>query len=84
MNRKARYFDVIQRSIEGPICTESDFDMKHIYKNLKKVQKKYGIKVESDTLINFDDDLADRVWNAAIEFLANSGVYCKDTSRIIQ
>ena len=84
MNLKARYFDVIQRSIEGPICTEADFDMNHIYKNLKKIQKKYGIKVEADTLINFDDDLADRVWNGAIEFLANSGVYCKDTSRIIQ
>jgi len=84
MNQKARIFDVIRRSIEGPIVSESDFDMKHIYQNLKKIVKKYDIKITSDSFINFDDELSDRVWKAAIEFLAESGVYCKDTGRIVQ
>lgn len=84
MNQKARIFDVVTRSIEGPIVSEKDFDMKHIYQNLKKIVKKYDIKIASDNLINFDDELADKVWEAAIEFLAASGVYCKETGRLIQ
>ncbi|MBS6547329.1 MAG: monomethylamine:corrinoid methyltransferase [Butyricicoccus pullicaecorum] len=84
MNQKAKIFDVVRRSIEGPIVSEQDFDMKHIYQNLKKIVKKYDIKIESESIINFNDELADRVWNAAIEFLSKSGVYCKDTGRIVQ
>ncbi len=84
MNQRALLFDVIRRSIEGPIVAEQDFDMNHIYKNLKKTVKKYNIHLESNSIINFDDELADKVWNAAIEFLANSGIYYKDTGRIIQ
>jgi len=84
MNQRGRIFDVIKRSIEGPVVSEQDFDMKHIYKNLTKVAKKYDVQLTSDSIINFDDELTDRVWNAAMEFLANSGVYCKDTGRIIQ
>lgn len=83
MNHRSRLYDVIDRSLAGPIVSESDFDMKHIYKGLKKVVKKYDINFDGDFIINQDDDLADRVWNAAIEFLALSGVYSKDTSRVI-
>jgi methylamine--corrinoid protein Co-methyltransferase len=68
----------------GPIVSESDFDMKHIYKGLKKIVKKYDISFEINHIVNQDDDLADRVWNAAIEFLAEAGVYSKDTGRVIQ
>ncbi|MFI3312269.1 MAG: monomethylamine:corrinoid methyltransferase [Eubacteriales bacterium] len=84
MNQRALLFDVLKRSVEGPIVSESDFDMKHIYKNVKKIGKKYNIKITADTIINFDDQLADNVWNAAIEFLATSGIYCKDSGRLIQ
>ncbi|MDE7221587.1 MAG: monomethylamine:corrinoid methyltransferase [Oscillospiraceae bacterium] len=84
MNQKAKIFDVVRRSIEGPIVSEQDFDMKHIYQNLKKIVKKYDIRLESENIINFNDELADRVWDAAIEFLAKAGIFCKDTGRIIQ
>jgi methylamine--corrinoid protein Co-methyltransferase len=84
MNHKARLFDVVERSITGPAISEQDFDMKHVAMGVKKVVKKYNIKVENDNLVNMDKDLSDRVWNAAIEFLAECGVYSKDTGRIIQ
>lgn len=84
MNQKARIFDVVTRGYDGPIISEKDFDMKYIYQNLKKIVKKYDIALTSDTLINFDDDLADRVWEAAIDFLTMGGVYSKDSGRLIQ
>ncbi|MEL7610202.1 MAG: monomethylamine:corrinoid methyltransferase [Bacillota bacterium] len=84
MNNKARLNDVIQRSMNGPIVSEQDFDMQHVYKGLRKIIKKYEISVQTDNLINMDKEFADRVWNAAIEFLAGCGVYSKDTGRVIQ
>ena len=58
MNQRAKVFDVIKRSLEGPVCSEQDFDMIHIHKNIKNIAKKYEIKVSEDTLINFDDEMA--------------------------
>lgn len=84
MNTRARLLDIIDRSLSGPVVTEQDFDMQHVYKGIKRVVKKYDIKVTEDRFLTTDTDLADRVWEAAIDFLAECGVYSKDTGRIIQ
>ncbi len=84
MNNKARYFEVIERSLNGPVMSEADFDMKSIYQGVKKVVKKYDINIKDDNIINMDKDLSDRVWEASIEFLAECGVYSKDTGRVIK
>jgi hypothetical protein len=83
MNHRSRLYDVIDRSVAGPIVSEKDFDMNHIYRGVTDVVKKYDIKLDMNHIVNQDDDLADRVWNAAIEFLAKAGVYSKDTGRVI-
>lgn len=83
MNNRARLLDVIKRSLSGPVLTEEDFDMNHVYRGIQKVVKKYDIKLHSDHIVNLDDELADRVWNAALEFLAGCGIYSKDTGRVI-
>ena len=46
--------------------------------------KKYNIAADRKHLINMDDGLADRVWQAAVEFLADTGVFHQDTGRVIQ
>ncbi|HDL64720.1 MAG TPA: monomethylamine:corrinoid methyltransferase [Proteobacteria bacterium] len=84
MNHKARLFDIMERSLTGPVMAEEDFDLEVVAMGIRKIVKKYEIKIGDDSLINFDKDLADRVWNAAIEFLAECGVYSKDTGRIIR
>lgn len=84
MNSRARLYEIIDKSQTGPIVSEKDFDRYHVTQNLKNIVKKYDIQLRQDTIINMDTDLEDRVWNAALEFLANCGVYCKDTGRIIQ
>ena len=83
MKHTTRIMDIVQRSLDGPIIEEEDFNNQHVSQGLTRVVKEYEIKVNTDHIINFDDDLADRVWNAAIDFLASCGVYCQNTGRAI-
>jgi hypothetical protein len=84
MNNTARIYDVINKSLTGPIMTEKDFDMKCIASGIKNVLKKYEIVINQENPINLDDEMADRVWQAAVEFLADCGVYHQNTGRIIK
>lgn len=74
---------VVERAFTGPICSERDFELEVFVPNLRGVVDKYGIKYEPQNPIPADDDLADRVWAAAMEFLCKTGVYCPDTERLI-
>lgn len=74
---------IVERAFTGPICTERDFDLEFLVPNLRKVVAKYGIKYDPQNPVPADDDLADRVWEAGIEFLLETGVYCIDTERRI-
>ena len=74
---------IVERAFTGPICTERDFDLEVFVPNLRKVIEKYGIKYDPQNPVPSDDDLADRVWAAGMEFLVETGVYCLDTERRI-
>lgn len=84
MNHKSRLFDIVERSITGPVISEEDFDLEKVALGIRNIVRKYEIKISGDGIINTDEDLANRVWNAAIEFLAGCGAYSKDTGRIIR
>lgn len=84
MKNTTKIFDLFERSLTGPIMAEKDFDMKCVAGGIAKAVKKYDIKFDDEHIINQDDALADRVWEAAIEFLAECGVFHQDTSRIIK
>jgi hypothetical protein len=74
---------VVERAFTGPICTERDFDLGIFVPNLRRVIEKYDIKYDPQNPIPADDGLADRVWEAGIEFLTETGIYCLDTERRI-
>ena len=74
---------VVERALTGPICTERDFDLDIFVPNLRSAVDKYGIKYDPQNPVPADDGLADRVWEAAMEFLCETGVYCLDTERRI-
>jgi len=77
------FWTVVERALAGPICTERDFELDIFVPNLRKMVEKYGIKYDSQNPVPSDDDLADRVWEAGMEFLVETGVYCVDTERRI-
>lgn len=77
------FWSVVERALNSPICTERDFELGIFVPNLRKLVEKYGIKYNPENPVPADDDLADRVWEAGMEFLAETGVYCVDTERRI-
>jgi len=74
---------VVERALTGPICSERDFELEVFVPNLRKVVDKYAIKYDPENPVPADDELADRVWAAAMEFLCETGAYCLDTERRI-
>ena len=77
------FSEVLERASAGPLCSERDFDLDIFVPNLRSVVAKYDIKYDQQNPVPADDELADRVWAAAMEFLCNTGVYCLDTERLI-
>jgi len=84
MKHTTRLLDIIERSLNGPMMDEEDFNDQHVTQGLARVVKEFDITVSQDQIINQDDALADRVWEAAVAFLSECGVYCQTTNRVIQ
>lgn len=84
MRNTTRLLNVIDRALTGPVISENEFDLKRVAGGIKKAIQKYEIKIDSEHIVNQDDELADRVWEAALDFLAECGVFCTSTGRIIE
>jgi len=78
------FIGMIERALKGPFSSEEDFDLNVFVPKLREVIKKYEIKYDPENPIPSDNDLADRIFQAGLEFYANVGTYCTDTQRIIK
>jgi len=78
------FLDVYKRVLEGPIMSEQDFDMKVFIPILRRVVKEYGIQYDKENPVSNDDAAADNLFDAAVDFLSQVGIYCQDTNRVIQ
>jgi methylamine--corrinoid protein Co-methyltransferase len=76
--------DFMERATNGPIVLEDGFNMKRLIPNTRKILKEFNIEYTPVDPVPADDDLADRLFEAAIEFLLQTGIYCDDTNRVIQ
>jgi methylamine---corrinoid protein Co-methyltransferase len=76
--------DIAERAAKGPKIDEDSWNM-DLFKTLGELVKKYRITYPDDSsFFNSNDDLADRVFEAALDFLVDKGVYCLSTGRAIQ
>ena len=78
------FLDVYERTLKGPIMSEQDFDMKVFIPTLRRIVKTYEIKYDKQNPVPADNTAADNLFDAALDFLSQVGVYCQDTNRIIQ
>jgi len=76
--------EIYRRATNGEICAEKDFDLKRFIPAVRRLVKKYGITYDRNTPIPSDDDLVERVWEAAKELFLEVGVFCVDTERLIK
>jgi methylamine--corrinoid protein Co-methyltransferase len=82
MKNSARLMDVLQRGLTGPIMEEEAFN-RQVTQGIRRVVREYQIRLHPEHIINQDDELADRTWQAALDFLAACGVYNQSTGRVI-
>ena len=76
--------DVYERALNGPVMSETDFDMKVFIPRIRQAVKKYGIVYDPHHPVPWDDAAADQLYAAAVDFMVQTGVYCTDTNRIMQ
>jgi len=76
----AQMTDICRRIQNGPRMTAETFDLDVVFANARKLCEKYKIVYDPKNPVPSDDGLADRIFQAAVDFVAESGVYCPDTS----
>jgi len=76
--------EICRRALTGPTMTAETFDLDVVFANARKLCEKYRIRYDSKNPVPSDDDLADRAFKAAVDFVVEVGVYCPDTSSIIK
>jgi methylamine--corrinoid protein Co-methyltransferase len=77
--------EVADRARKGPKMDEKEWNMS-LFRKMQELIHDYDIKhPEGDegSFLNVDDELADRAFNAAVDFLIDRGVYCITSGRII-
>jgi methylamine---corrinoid protein Co-methyltransferase len=81
MRNAGRLIDILDRMENGPVTSERDFDMKMIAGRIKELVKEYDIKVDPAHLINSDDALADRCFEAGLKLAEEAGAFCTSNGR---
>lgn len=76
--------EIAKRSENGPLMEANDFLMKRVAINVLKLAGKYDIKWDGKTLVNMDDDMADRCWQAGKELIQTTGIFSMNSQRVIE
>jgi methylamine--corrinoid protein Co-methyltransferase len=78
------FSEVIHRALNGPFMREKDFEQKLFMTKIAEVVKEYDIRYDEKAVVPSDDDLADRVFQAALDLYTEIGTYCLNSQRIIR
>jgi methylamine--corrinoid protein Co-methyltransferase len=78
------FLDVCQRAQTGLQMDERSFDLDRVYQTAGALCAQHGIAYDPDNPVPADDGLADRVYQAAVDFVCETGVFCSDTRRAIE
>lgn len=76
--------EVCRRLQAGPTMSAETFDLDVLFATARELCQKYEIAYDRRNPVPSDDRLADRVYAAAVDFVAQAGVYCPDTSSVMR
>lgn len=76
--------EICRRIETGPKMSAEAFDLDVVFANARSLCEKYGIVYDAKNPVPSDDDLADRTFQAAVDFVVDTGVYCPETRSIIK
>ncbi len=76
--------EIAERAQKGPKMAEDAWNM-NLFRKMNELTEKYQIFYPKDSpVFNMDDGMADRAFQAAVDFLTETGIYCVSTGRVIQ
>ena len=81
---KVGVFETYDRARTGPRVDEKEWDRKLTYQTASKSKEKYKLNFDRSKIIPTDTDMIDRLFQAGLEMLVGTGVYCMDTGRVIK
>ncbi|MFQ6014702.1 MAG: monomethylamine:corrinoid methyltransferase [Anaerolineae bacterium] len=78
------FSEVAKRAETGELMPSEDFNMKLVASKAMELQAKYDLRFDAEQLVNTDDDLADRAWQAGLELFLHTGLYSVNSRRVIK
>jgi methylamine--corrinoid protein Co-methyltransferase len=72
----------LERARRGERIAEEDFDLDRVYGTLSALVSRYDVHYDPGCPVPSDDSLADRVFAAALDFVAACGIYHRDLGTI--
>jgi len=78
------FLDICHRAESGPYMTVEEFDLDLVYQTAAMLCKKYNIHYDPENPVSSDDELADRLFQAGIDFFCQTGVLCSDTHKVLK
>jgi len=75
--------DVMQKALEGKPLSENDYQLRRFSPKVQEKVKEYKIKYDPENPVPSDNSLADDMFEAAFELMADVGAYCMTTGRVI-
>ncbi|UCE50116.1 MAG: monomethylamine:corrinoid methyltransferase [Phycisphaerales bacterium] len=76
--------EICRRLEAGEKMSAETFDLDVVFANARRLCKKYKITYDPANPVPSDDDLADRTFQAGVDFVVETGVYCPDTQSVIR
>ncbi len=83
MQNMARLLDVVDRAFSGPLTDEREFELRYVADGVARLLRQYDIRFSREHIIQCNDDLLDRLYQAALDFVEQCGVYNVSTQRRI-
>jgi methylamine---corrinoid protein Co-methyltransferase len=83
MGYQTRIVEVLHRAETGPIMEEEAFERQLVAPTVKRLIEEYDLKFDNSVIVNSDDDLADRIFQAGLDLAEEAGMFCQSTSRRI-
>ncbi len=77
------YLELVERAQSGPPVRKEDWDLEQVAITTKRLVKKYRLGWDTEEVIPLNPDIADRVFQAALDLAQAIGVYHADTGRVI-
>lgn len=83
MKHRGRLLEVLDRAESGPLMDEKEFESKVVAPVSKRLVNDYKITRDPEVIVPNDDDMADRLFQAGMDFAVEVGMLCTSTSRRI-